>query len=318
MSGTSCDHQRVLRNAMNTAAFTIVQPRFHFPALCGVIDRRMLVNFRVEASALARLLPQPFRPKLVQGCGIAGICLIRLRKMRPASCPARFGFTSENAAHRVAVEWMQNGLRREGVFIPRRDTSSWLNRLAGGRVFPGLHHAADFTVEETEDRFAIAMRSRDGAANLWVTARLADALPLSSLFQSLREASAFFESGAVGWSVGARPGEFDGLELRSFNWSVEPLAVEDQLDPPDGHECDGSGGDREAGIIRRVQCHRAEPCHQRGVHGDVAPRASPVLESACTRLGGPSRFVVDGNRALPRADGTALHSTAIPRPRILF
>jgi hypothetical protein len=26
--------------------------------------------------------------------------------------------------------------------------------------------------------------------------------------------------------VTARPGDFDGLELRSFNWHVQPLAVE--------------------------------------------------------------------------------------------
>ncbi len=32
------------------------------PAIRGVIDRRILVNYRVDPSVLAGLLPEPFRP----------------------------------------------------------------------------------------------------------------------------------------------------------------------------------------------------------------------------------------------------------------
>jgi hypothetical protein len=61
------------------------------------------------------------------------------------------GLRSENAAHRVAVEWDEDGAIRTGVFIPRRDSSSRLNALVSGRVFPGVHHHARFHVSETED-----------------------------------------------------------------------------------------------------------------------------------------------------------------------
>src|SRR6201997_2099537 len=101
------------------------------PTMRGVIDRRILVNYRVDAAVLAKLLPAPFRPKLVGGFGVAGICLIRLKHIRPRFLPAWLGLSSENAAHRIAVEWEQGGQTREGVFIPRRDTSSRLNALAG-------------------------------------------------------------------------------------------------------------------------------------------------------------------------------------------
>src|SRR5689334_2956774 len=103
------------------------------PIIRGVIDRRILVNFRLEAEVLARLVPTPFRPKLVNGAGMAGVCLIRLRDIRPRFLPPFLGVSSENAAHRIAVEWDQDGNTGEGVFIPRRDTSSRLNTLAGGR-----------------------------------------------------------------------------------------------------------------------------------------------------------------------------------------
>ena len=101
------------------------------PNVRGLIDRRILVNFRVQPEILEKLLPFPFRPKLCHGMGMAGICLIRLKQMRPSFLPAFTGLNSENAAHRIAVEWDEEGETKEGVFIPRRDTSSRLNSFVG-------------------------------------------------------------------------------------------------------------------------------------------------------------------------------------------
>src|SRR6186713_1755384 len=110
------------------------------PVINGLIRRRLLVNFRVDAEVMRRFLPTPFRPKLHQGYAIAGICLIRLEQIRPKWLPQYLGISSENAAHRIAVLWDEaSGAEREGVFIPRRDTGSWMNHLAGGRLFPGEH-----------------------------------------------------------------------------------------------------------------------------------------------------------------------------------
>jgi len=87
----------------------------------GTIKRRLLVNFRADPQFVQRLLPQPFRPKLHRGYSVVGICLIRLEQMRAAGLPRIIGFSSENAAHRVAVEWNDEiGTLREDVFIPRR------------------------------------------------------------------------------------------------------------------------------------------------------------------------------------------------------
>src|SRR6266481_1051775 len=102
------------------------------PVIRGIIDRRILVNFRVDPKVLEKLLPPPFRPKLVNGAGMAGVCLIRLHHLRPRYIPKALGIASENAAHRIAVEWEQDGESREGVLIPRRDTSSHFNTLVGG------------------------------------------------------------------------------------------------------------------------------------------------------------------------------------------
>ena len=138
---------------------------------------------------------------------------------------APLGLGSENAAHRIAVEWDHEGQRREGVYIPRRDTLSQLNRLVGGRLFPGFHHHARFNVREREGRYQIVLDSDDRLTHLAIDARIADRMPRESAFRSLEEASAFFERGGLGYSATPTPGVFDGLELRSLNWSVEPLEI---------------------------------------------------------------------------------------------
>ena len=196
-----------------------------FPTMRGLIDRRMLVNFRVRPEVAAKLLPAPFRPQLVRGWAMAGICLIRLKDIRPAGFPAACGINSENAAHRIAVEWDTRAAIREGVFIPRRDTSSSLQSLVGGRMFPGVHHRADFKVQEQNGEFGLQMKSRDDQTFVALQARRAAALPASSVFSSAAEASDFFARGSAGYSATSKPDCCDGLELHTFGWQVEPLEV---------------------------------------------------------------------------------------------
>ena len=196
------------------------------PIIRGIIDRRILANYRVEPDVLAKLLPKPFRPQLVDGFGIAGICLIRLKFIRPGMLPAWMGIASENAAHRIAVEWEDGDQLKTGVYIPRRDTSSILNSLAGGRIFPGVHHRADFDVQEHADRYQISVTSRDGEAHFLVEGTVTDRLPQGSLFDSLEDVSQFFEGGSLGYSPASRPDTYDGLELRTFNWQVTPLDIQ--------------------------------------------------------------------------------------------
>ena len=195
------------------------------PTIEGVIDRRVLVNYHVDAERLAALLPTPLQPQVVSGYGIGGICLIRLKELRPKGLPARLGLRSENAAHRVAVEWLDGDQRRTGVFVPRRDSNSRLNAVLGGRLFPGVHHHAQFTVTETGAAVDIRMRSRDGDASVAVQGRVAAGLPPESVFGSVSEASAFFEQGALGYSPSRKQGTLDALELDVTSWKVVPLDV---------------------------------------------------------------------------------------------
>ena len=69
--------------------------------MSSVIERRLLVNYRVDPGVARSLLPAPLRPQVVNGWAVAGICLIRERRVanrifyslveeRLALCVSRF------------------------------------------------------------------------------------------------------------------------------------------------------------------------------------------------------------------------------------
>jgi Uncharacterized conserved protein (COG2071) len=197
------------------------------PTLKGIIKRRLLVNFRADPAIIRRIIPPPFRPKLHRDYSIVGVCLIRLEHIRPAGLPGLLGISSENAAHRIAVEWTDSrGQEREGVYVPRRDTGSLINHLAGGRVFPGEHHSARFDVLDNGTQIDFAMKSEDKMVSVRLVGTQTDTLPSSSCFSSLSEASAFFAGGSIGYSRTQDLTRLDGLQLKTLEWRVNAVEVE--------------------------------------------------------------------------------------------
>ena len=195
------------------------------PVVRGTIDRRILANYRIDPVVMSAVLPRPFRPKIVNGFAIGGICLIRLKSIRPRFFPFRWGVGSENAAHRIAVEWDVGGEKREGVFVPRRDTSSLLNTLVGGRIFPGVHHHASFAVKESTDTLSVDLTSDDGQTHVSIRGSVTEDVPETSVFSSLSVASDFFKRGSVGYSVTHIDGKYDGIELQCREWKMEALRI---------------------------------------------------------------------------------------------
>ncbi len=198
------------------------------PTVHGLIDRRILINYRVDPAALrCPWLPRPFRPKLIGGYGMAGVCLIRLKQVRPWFLPGALGIGSENAAHRIAVEWDEGGELREGVFVARRDTSSRFNSLVGGRLFPGVHHHARFRVAEHDDCYRVTLDSDDDETHLAIEAREATPCRAGPCLGRWMRCRASLTRGSLGYSPAAEAGHFDGLELQTFGWQATPLAVEE-------------------------------------------------------------------------------------------
>jgi hypothetical protein len=216
-------------NPASHLARVVFSGTVHFmplPVITGLIKRRLLINFRADPEVTQPLLPAGLRPKLHDSHAIVGICLIRLEQIRPKGLPALIGVASEDAAHRIAVQWTgSDGQPEEGVFIPRRDTDSALNVLAGGRMFPGVHHLSRFAVKDDGQTVSVSMTPDDRNATIEVSGGEAASLPRSSCFASLEDSSAFFEPGCIGYSTARNANRLDGLKLRTHDWQVRPLEV---------------------------------------------------------------------------------------------
>ena len=107
------------------------------PAIRAVMERRMLVSYRIEPDVLQSVLPAPFRPDLAGGYGVGSICLIRLAGIRPAGwLPAAFGPRAENVAHRISVLVDTADGPLPSVYIPYRYTSSRLAAVGSRLLFP--------------------------------------------------------------------------------------------------------------------------------------------------------------------------------------
>jgi hypothetical protein len=150
---------------------------------------------------------------------------MRLGHSRPRGAPAFLGRSSVNAAHRIAVEWDRPDGAVTGVYIPRRDTGSALNSAIGGRFFPGDYQRARFSARDTGGELHVSFQSDDGCAAVDVRVEPASDLGSSRLFADVDQASAFFQEGSVGYSATRGCEHFDGMELRTDAWKVEPVRV---------------------------------------------------------------------------------------------
>ena len=198
------------------------------PTITGIISRRLLLNYRIDADVVRGILPERFKPKLVGEFAMGGICLIRLEEVRAKGLPKFFGISSENCAHRFAVEWEDDAGRQcEGVYIPRRHTGSRLNALTGGRIFPGVHHFSRFTVCDENGRISLQVHP-SGMKETLVDIEVSETndFPETSIFGSLDASSKFFEAGCMGYSSRPNSCIMDGLVLQVKQWQVSSLNVQ--------------------------------------------------------------------------------------------
>lgn len=198
------------------------------PLIQGVIARRILLNFRADPDVVQRLLPAPLQVEQQNGHAIVGVCLIRLENLRPQGVPVSLGLSSENMAHRVAIRYPSGAGIRSGVFIWRRETDQRLVELLGGRLFPGVHHHAQFQVSESQNRLAMDVSSDDGKADVHFSAHVSEEWRHTPSFGSFDDVSEFFRKGDCGFSCSLRGDELEGLQLKMLKWEIVPMEIESQ------------------------------------------------------------------------------------------
>lgn len=97
------------------------------------------------------------------------------------------------------MEWDDPTGTKVGVYVPRRDSNSWLTAGGGGRIFPGKHHLARFKLEENDLKTSIVASSVDDHLRLEVKTVPAESIG-GGLFDSTDEAIEFFRRGCLGLS----------------------------------------------------------------------------------------------------------------------
>jgi hypothetical protein len=194
-------------------------------ALTGMMDWRILINFKTELKMLREYLPAPFEPRNHLGFGMAGVCLLNQRNQRIKGLPSALGLHSYQALYWIAVNWEELGETRQGYYIPVRYTSSLLQVAAGGRGYPGLFRLARFKVDQTDQRVKIRMQARDGA-ELQLEAKTGRSFPSGSVMRGLPTSQAFFQGPMLSVSPRYKQLVFDRLELQAGSSPLEPLRIE--------------------------------------------------------------------------------------------
>jgi hypothetical protein len=197
------------------------------PVLSGIITRRILINYRVAPAVVRKILPDHLEPLIIGGYASAGICLLKLHNIGLRYSPDFLKIDSENAAHRILVQWREDGRVRCGVYIPRRDTDSKLNVWLAGRIFAWPHYPAQFDTKEDGGHYVVNVSSEDHRTNWRVSVKAGGSFPSDSMFRSLEHASECFRECSIGCSPSANPGHFKQIQLKTKGWSVKPLAIEE-------------------------------------------------------------------------------------------
>lgn len=198
------------------------------PPFKGIIDRRILINYKVENNVLRRLLPSPFSPRLINGYGIAGVCLIRRKQLKINSFPSWMSVNTETALYRIAVTWEQYGKQHTGSYVLRKETDSLMQIFANSRWSDDSQNWARFHVKEEkrsqQDVYEINCFSKDGTS-LAITANTALRFPQESVLKTLDTASCFFEDESHYISPKYQTSVFNCLSETTLNWKMSPLSV---------------------------------------------------------------------------------------------
>ncbi len=188
------------------------------------VRHRLLLSYRVEPSVAQGFVPAPLRPQLVEGFAVAGVCVIALENVRPGWVRPALGLRTTNVAHRIAVEWDEDGRVLSGVYVPHRHSSGAIPALLGGIVFPGAQTRAHVSIEASSERLRATLRHADETMDATVTPSRQFS---SALFPTAEAASEFHRRGVTGWSPRRNGRGLESVRLTSEAWSARGARIEE-------------------------------------------------------------------------------------------
>ena len=153
------------------------------------------INYRVDPSALSRLLPAPLEPEIHKGHGWVQVLMSSLRDMRPPGIPSLFGTCFYQVSYRAAVRYRDAlGAWRRGGYFVRSETNHPVMRAVGNALAEFKFHdfgAAEMVMLRDGDRLTVGVDPEpsfpDGRLVSVVDTRPCAGPPASSCWGSLDE-----------------------------------------------------------------------------------------------------------------------------------
>ena len=130
------------------------------------------------------------------------------------------------AAHRISAEWDDgSGQTVVGVYVPTRMTDARTAVLAGGRLFPGVHHPARVAVRESQGTltWSVSARSADDPSSVRVAARPASR---STTFECSEPVGGTCLTAVVGLSPG-RSGALEAVRMEPDRRTARRVEIDD-------------------------------------------------------------------------------------------
>mgnify|MGYP000134884593 CR=1 FL=1 len=197
------------------------------PAIRGTIERRILVNYRVDIGTLGAVLPEPFRGREVgeSGKGIGSLCFMRIEDARLRFTPRSTGISVETLTHRISAERDSNGGTENCVYVPRRDVSSRFCATVGKSALPTDLGCADFRVWEKDGVCRVRVDCGEEYAGVEIHETGSDEITEGSVFDSVESASEFFCEAGMRYSPSGE--RYDGIEFCPREFEMKPVEVKE-------------------------------------------------------------------------------------------
>lgn len=195
----------------------------HSPPLRGRCPRRALFTWRIDPVAARRVVPAPLRPKMLHGSAIGAVDWMRLERLRPRILPGPLGLSMEMCTHLIPAEWDDEGVRRDVLYVLRRDVQvSGLGRAAG-LLLPGHPHPARIHAIDEDVKVQVSAQSKDGQCTLELGGTLSGEWNNRSLFSGGKHLMHVLGNQAGGFLAFDENGHGALIELEAHPELAEPL-----------------------------------------------------------------------------------------------
>jgi hypothetical protein len=192
-------------------------------------DYSLVLTYAIPRRFLEPLLPPGLQLDTFENHGFVAIALVQTRGLRPALFPACMGRTFFLAGYRIFTTFKPSAARTlRGLYILRSSTNRRLMVVAGNMLTHYRYRMARVTTHATEASVQCRLMTRNGEADLDVTADLSapPQLPQGSPFSTLQQARRY--AGPLPYTFDHEPETKSIIAIKGErrNWNPRLVPVE--------------------------------------------------------------------------------------------